>query len=226
MEHELKSTFPYGRGATKLRLLLADDHKLVLEGLRKILEPEFEVAGTVEDGRALLAAAAQLRPDAILVDIAMPLLNGIDAARQLRHIVPEAKVIFVTMHAERAYILAAADVGAAGYVLKRSLPKELLAAVRAVIAGERFLAPSVGLEAAKVWNRAGRRARPRVVLTARQREVLQLAAEGKSNKEIAAVLNITVKSVEFHKASISRTLCTTKRAELTRYAVQQGLVSP
>jgi DNA-binding NarL/FixJ family response regulator len=206
-------------------LLLADDHKLVLEGLRKILEPEFEVAGTVEDGRALLATAVLLRPDVILVDIAMPLLNGIDAARQLRHTVPESKVIFVTMHAERAYILAAVEVGAAGYVLKRSLPSELLAAVRAAIAGERFLAPSVGSEAAKLWKRTPRSARPRGALTPRQREVLQLAAEGKSNKEIASLLSITVKAVEFHKTSISRTLRTTKRADLTRYAVRQGLVS-
>jgi DNA-binding NarL/FixJ family response regulator len=221
----LKSESPCGRSATKRRLLLADDHKLVLDGLRKILEPEFEVVGTVEDGRALLAAAVRLRPDAILVDIAMPLLNGIDAARQLRQTVPESKVIFVTMHAERAYIVAAVEVGAAGYVLKRSLPKELLAAVRAVIGGERFLAPSIGVEAAKLWNRTGHRERPRAALTARQREVLQLAAEGKSNKEIATLLHITVKAVEFHKTSISRTLCTTKRADLTRYAVRHGLVS-
>jgi len=209
--------------ATPKRLLLADDHKLVLEGLQRMLEPEFRVAGTVEDGRALLAAAKELRPDVILADISLPLLNGIDAARQLKKAVPESRVIFVTMHAERAYIVAAIDVGAAGYVPKHSRPQELLAAVRSVLDGQRYLAPGLGQDAENLWSTP--QTRSAQTLTARQREVLQLTAEGKSNKEIASVLQISVKAVEFHRTSITRTLGTAKRADLTRYAVEQGLVS-
>jgi DNA-binding NarL/FixJ family response regulator len=212
------------QATARKRLLLADDHKLVLEGLQRILEPEFEVAGTVEDGRALLAAASELRPDVILVDISIPLLNGIDAARQLRKTVPAARVIFVTMHAERAYVVAAVDASAAGYVLKRSPPQQLLSAVRAVLDGQRYLAPGMGPDAETIWSNP--QARSDHILTNRQREVLQLIAEGKSNKEIASLLHVSVKAVEFHKTSITRTLGTAKRADLTRHAVEQGLVLP
>jgi DNA-binding NarL/FixJ family response regulator len=207
------------------RLLLADDHKLVLEGLRRILEPEFEVAGQVEDGRALLAAAQRLRPDVILVDISMPLLNGIDAARQLVKSCPEARLIIVTMHSEQAYVVEAFRAGAWGYVLKSSRPAEMLAAVWAVVRGERFMAPGLGIDAQTVWKRVNRpRSSKLPALTARQREVLQLVAEGRSNKEIAVLLDISVKAVEFHKSALRRKLDTGKSTELTRYAIRYGLV--
>ena len=206
------------------RLLLADDHKLVLDGFQRILAPKFEIVARVEDGRALLAAAQRWRPDVILVDISMPLLNGIDAARHLSKSCPEAKLIVVTMHSEKAYIVEAFRAGASGYILKRSKPAELLAAISAVIRGERYVTPALGMDAEDVWNRAKRpRNRKLPGLTARQREVLQLVAEGRSNKEIAALLDISVKGVEFHKSMLTRKLGTTNSAELTRYAITYGL---
>ena len=207
------------------RLLLADDHKLVLDGFQRILAPEFEIVGMVEDGRALLIAAKQCHPDVILVDISMPLLNGIDAARNLCKSCPEAKLIIVTMHSDKAYILEAFRAGAWGYVLKRSRPAELVAAIWAVIRGERYVAPELGIDAESVWKSARRPPGLRSPgLTPRQREVLQLLAEGRSNKEIAALLNVSVKGVEFHKSMLARKLGTHNSAELTRHAISHGLV--
>ena len=207
------------------RLLLADDHKLVLEGFQRILEPEFEIAGTVGDGRALLAAAQQLHPDVILVDISMPLLNGIDATRQLSKSCPEARSIIVTMHSEKAYLVEAFRAGAWGYILKRSKPTELITAIRTVILGERYLAPELGVDAEAVWKKAQCPPNSKLPdLTPRQREVLQMVAEGLSNKEIAGQLKVSAKAVEFHKAALVRKLGTKKSSDLTRYAIRYGLV--
>ena len=206
------------------RLLLADDHKLVLESLRKILEPEFEIVGTVEDGRALLAAAVQLRPDVILLDISMPLLNGVDAARRLSKSCPGVKLIIVTMHAEKVYVVEAFRAGASGYVLKHSRPRELICAISAVARGELHVSPGLGLDAQAVFKTANCPPATEVsVLTPRQREVLQLIAEGRSNKEIATILDLSTKTVEFHKSALARKLGTTKSSDLTRYAITSGL---
>jgi DNA-binding NarL/FixJ family response regulator len=199
------------------RLLLADDHALVLEGLQRLLEPEFELAGAVEDGRALLAAARRLQPDVILLDISMPLLNGIDAARQLRTIAPRAKIIFVTMHADAVYAAEAVRAGAAGYVVKRAAASELVNAIREVLRGRTYITPL----AAEGYPKP----RPRGELSARQREVLQLVAEGRTNKQVAALLHISVKTVEFHKSSLMKRVGIHSVAELTQLAIKHGLIA-
>jgi DNA-binding NarL/FixJ family response regulator len=210
---------------TRPRLLLADDHKLVLEGFHRILEPEFEVVGEVEDGRSLLSAVERLHPEVVLLDIAIPLLNGIDAARQLHKRWPETKLIMVTMHSDKRYVIEAFRAGACGFLLKRSSPRELMDAVWTVVRGEQYVAPELGIELAAVSKEANRGTRQGADLTARQREVLQLMAEGRQHKEIAGLLKISLKAVEFHKSSIMRKLGTKSTSELTRYAIDCGLVA-
>jgi len=211
---------------TKARILLADDHTLVVEGFRKILEPEFDLVGTVEDGRALLEAAQKLHPDVILLDISMPLLNGIDAARRLKKMMPEVKLIFVTMHADPAYVTEAFRVGATGYVLKRSAAADLLQAVRTVLNGHYYVAPPITKDvlSSLLASPAERQPGPEP-LSPRQREVLQLVAEGHSLKEIADILKISVKTVEYHKAQIMQQLDLHTTAELTKYAIAHGLTA-
>jgi DNA-binding NarL/FixJ family response regulator len=211
----------------KPRVLLADDHSLVLEGFRRILEEECDIVGTVEDGRALLESAGRLRPQVVLLDISMPLLNGIDATRQLKKTLPEVKVIFVTMHADPAYLNEAFKAGASGYLLKRSAGSELTQAIHAVLGGNYFVTPL--LTKGLVNTAIGDAPLPAVrqsVLTPRQREVLQLVAEGKAVKEIAQLLNISPKTVEFHKAQIMEQLDLRTTAELTKYAMAHGLTTP
>jgi DNA-binding NarL/FixJ family response regulator len=210
------------------RILMADDHSIVLAGLKKLVEAEGEVVGTVEDGRALLEEAQKLRPDLILLDIAMPLLNGLDAARQLAKLVPESKLIFLTMHATPTYVTEAFKAGASGYLIKRSAATELKQAIQAVMRGQHYLTPLITKDvlSATMHSSEGRTGvRPVATLTPRQREVLQLIAEGKGTKVIASLLNISVKTVEFHKARIMEELDLHSTAELTKYAVAEGLVS-
>ena len=210
----------------KRRLLLADDHTLLLEGIRLLLEPEYELVGSVEDGLALLAAAKTLKPDVILLDISMPLLNGIDAARRLRKIVPSARLIFVTMHADADFVLEAFRVGAMGYVLKRAAASELLTAIREVLKGNHYVSPLVTRNALELLVSIPKlRGKFSDRLTPRQREVLQLVAEGRSRKEIAAFLNISVKTVEFHKAALMRELNLATTADFTRYAIEHGIIT-
>lgn len=211
----------------KPRVLLADDHSLVLEGFRRILEEECDIVGTAEDGRALLESAARLKPHVVLLDISMPLLNGIDATRQLKRSLPEVKVIFVTMHADPAYLNEAFKAGASGYLLKRSAGSELTQAIHAVLGGNYFVTPLLtkGLVNSAIGD-APMPATRQSVLTPRQREVLQLVAEGKAVKEIAQLLNISPKTVEFHKAQIMEQLDLRTTAELTKYAMAHGLTTP
>lgn len=210
----------------RARLLLADDHTLVVEGFRRLLEPEFELAGAVEDGRALVAAAQKLKPDVVLLDISMPLLNGIDAARQLKKIMPELKLIFLTMHADPAYVTEAFRVGASGYLLKRSAASELVNAIREVLRGRCYVTPLVTKDMlGSVLGPSPERGTFSTDLTPRQREVLQLVAEGHSTKEIATVLNISVKTVEFHKSRLMQRLGIRTTAELTKFAIQHGIVA-
>jgi len=210
----------------RARLLLADDHTLVVEGFRRLLEPEFELAGAVEDGRALVAAAQKLKPDVVLLDISMPLLNGIDAARQLKKIMPELKLIFLTMHADPAYVTEAFRVGASGYLLKRSAASELVNAIREVLRGRCYVTPLVTKDMlGSVLGPSPERGTFSTDLTPRQREVLQLVAEGHSTKETATVLNISVKTVEFHKSRLTQRLGIRTTAELTKFAIQHGIVA-
>ena len=212
---------------TRPRILLADDHTLVLEGLRKILEDDFDVIDTVEDGRALVEAAQRLEPDVIVLDISMPMLNGIEATRQIKKVMPNSKLIYLTMHADLTYATEAFQAGAAGFLLKRSAASELSQAIHAVLKNQFYVTPLIAKDLLSPLVQTSPHAPPKgVTLTTRQREVLQLVAEGKSTKEIATILNISIKTVEFHKSHIMKQLDLHTTAELTRYAIAHGLVSP
>ncbi|HAK59137.1 MAG TPA: DNA-binding response regulator [Nitrospiraceae bacterium] len=210
----------------KPRILLADDHKIVLEGLRSLLEPEFDLVGTVEDGRALLAAAEKLRPDVVVVDITMPLLNGIDAVRQIKKKNQSIKIVFLTMHPDVEYAESAFEAGASGFVLKHSAPAELVEAIREAIKGRTYVTPMISDKLTSLSDSPNHEQNHRLgKLTARQREVLQLLAEGKSAKEVAAVLNISTRTVEFHKYHMMEELGIKTTAGLVRYAVKHRIVS-
>lgn len=221
-----RNTQTRGTHALRPRLLLADDHGLALEGLSKLLEADFTLVGKVGDGRSLLRMAAELNPDAVLLDISIPLLNGIDAARQLRSWPNPPKLIFVTMHADKNHVQEAFRAGASGYVLKLGAASELTLAIREVLAGRIYISPLIAQIGATSEKPVGKRSRTGAfhALTPRQREVLQLVAEGKTGKEIAGILNVSIKTVEFHKSSIMTTLNLHSTAELTRYALKVGLV--
>jgi len=209
------------------RILLADDHSVVLEGLRRILNrPEFEVVGAVTDGRALVEAAANLRPDVIIADVSMPSLNGIEAARQICKLNPKSKIIFLTMHPEAIFAVQAMSAGASGYVLKNAAGDELITAIREVLEGRTYVTPSLAepvMHALQARRKGSQGTTDR--LTSRQREVLQLLAEGRTPKEIAAVLNVSYRTVEFHKYRIMETLGLRTVAALAAYAARQGIVA-
>jgi DNA-binding NarL/FixJ family response regulator len=207
----------------KPRILLADDHALVLEGFRRILEGHYELVGTVGDGRALLEAAKTMQPDIVILDVSMPLLNGIDAAAQLKKICPKAKIIIVTMHADTDYVRSAFEAGASAYVLKRSAVDELEQAIRAVLEGHSYITPLITKELVDVFLATG--SEKSGGLTPRQREVLQHLAEGRTAKEIANLLNITSRTVEFHKGQIMDHLNLRTTADLIKYALTHGIVS-
>jgi DNA-binding NarL/FixJ family response regulator len=207
------------------RVLLADDHRIVTEGLKSLLEPEFELVGIVEDGRALLAAAEKLRPDVIVADISMPLLNGIDSVRQIKKAHGEIKVVFLTMHPDVAYAVSAFEAGASGYVLKHSAPAELVTAIRSALNGKTFVTPLLAGEFMQLTKERTGQRDEFTGLTPRQREILQLLAEGHSAKEIAAVLNISSRTVEFHKYRIMKDLGLKSAAEMVHYAVKHGMIT-
>jgi DNA-binding NarL/FixJ family response regulator len=209
----------------RARILLADDHSLVAAGLRSMLEVTYDVVGTVNNGRDLLQAAQRLHPDVVLLDISMPELNGIEAARQLRKLVPQARLIFVTMHTDATIVREALRAGGSGYVAKQSAPKELAAAIEEVLQGHTYLTPLVTRDLVDEALALEGPAVPFGKLTARQREVLQLVAEGRTNKEIAATLGISTKTVEFHRAGIVSALRLNSTADLVKYAIRHGLVS-
>jgi len=212
-------------GAKKTRVLLADDHTLVLEGLTRILEPHVEVVGAAENGRDAVRMAADVQPDVALLDISMPMLNGIDAARRRPGAAPNAKIVFVTMHEDSDYIGEAFRAGGSGYVLKRSAGSELISAIQEVQSGRHYLTPLASPEALRPTQRRGREFHKLAAsLTARQREVLQLVAEGRAVKEIAVILEVSAKTVEFHKAALMERLRIHTTAELTRYAIEHGMI--
>ncbi len=210
---------------TRPRVLLADDHRLVAEGLTRLLSEDCDLAGVVEDGRALVAAARRLKPDVIVADISMPLLNGIDALVQLKQEDPGVRVVFLTMHPDVAYARRAIEAGALGYVLKHSAPAELTLAIRAALRGQTFITPDLAGEVLKDMRDGVTAADPMAALTDRQREVLRLVVAGRSAKEIAHALDISPRTVEFHKYRLMEGLGLKNNAELIHFAIKNGIVA-
>jgi DNA-binding NarL/FixJ family response regulator len=209
----------------KPTLLLADDHVVFIEGLRRILEPEFDVLASVQDGRTMVSEALKLNPDVILADISMPLLNGLEAVRQVLKAGSKAKVIFLTMFADPIYASEALEAGASGYLVKQSASREVFKAIETVLKGQVYMTPLVSSGGAgRSVDATGRRDRKAGKLTPRQREVLQLVAEGRSAKEIAAILNVSPRTIEFHKHRIMEVLGIHTTAELTRFAIEHGVL--
>lgn len=209
----------------RARVLLADDHRIVAEGLRGILEPEFELVGIVEDGRALVEAVEKLQPDVVVADVSMPLLNGIEAMRQFKKKYKNIAVVFLTMHTDVMYAAEAFEAGASGYVLKHSASSELVTAVSNAYKGRTYITPLLAGKLLQFHKQKSQEpSEESARLTGRQREVLQLLAEGHSVKEIATILGISSKTVEFHKYTMMENLGLKTSAELVRYAVKQGIV--
>ncbi len=205
------------------RVLLAEDHTLLLDAFAKLLEPHCDVVGTAGDGRELLEAAQKLEPDVVVADISMPLLNGLEAGRQLKELLPNTKLVFVTVNEDPDLAAEALRLGASAYVLKKSATSELFHAIREVLAGRSYVTPLVapdGLDG--IRERKPRRA---TELTPRQREVLQLLAEGNSMKRVADILNVTPRTVAFHKYRMMGELGFGSTAELVQFAVREGIVS-
>lgn len=214
----------------KLRLLLGDDHTLVRQGLRKILEerPEWEVVAEVGDGREAIRKAAALKPDVAIIDIGMPLLNGIDATQQIVRKVPETRVLMLSMHSDEAYVTRALQAGATGYMLKDSAGKDLLKGVAAVAAGQAYFSPAIARLMLDDYVRrvSGSGVADRYeTLSEREREIFQLIAEARTNKEVAELLEISPATVETHRARILQKLDIHNTAELVLYAVRRGVIS-
>ena len=210
----------------KPRVVLADDHAMFAEALGRVVESECEVVATVGDGRALVAAAEEHRPDLIVTDVSMPLLNGVEATRQITKADPHVKVIVLTMHRSPEFATQAFEAGASGYLLKHSASDELLQAIREVQKGHHYVTPLIAKEFTRaMMERRDQSDHPAKALTNREREVLQLLAEGKTMKEAAAILGVSTKTIEFHKYNVTRKLDVRTTAELTRYAIKHGLVS-
>ena len=214
----------------KLRLLLGDDHTLMRQGLRKILEerPEWEVVAEVGDGREAIREAVALEPDVAILDVGMPLLNGIDAAQQIVKRVPATRVLVLSMHSDEAYVTRALQAGATGYMLKDSAGKDLIKGVESVAAGQAFFSPAVARLMLDDYVRRvnGRNVVDRYeTLSAREREIFQLIAEARTNKEVAELLEISPATVETHRGRILQKLDIHNTAELVLYAVRRGVIS-
>ena len=209
---------------SKARILLADDHTLVAEAFKRLLEPEFEVVGTVGDGRSLLRVAGELKPDVVLVDLNMPLLNGLDASEQLKQALPKVKIIVLTMNEDPEIAAETMEKWASGYLLKKSAGSELLKAVRDVLHGGRYIAPPLR-EALEEFAARDSRADSERTLTPRQREVLQLLAEGHTMKEAAAILNVATRTIAFHKYRIMQDFGLDNNSDLVRFAMKRGLIN-
>jgi DNA-binding NarL/FixJ family response regulator len=209
---------------TSPRVMLADDHTILLEAFRKLLEPQFEVVGTVSDGRALLDAAPALKPDVVLVDVGMPLMNGLEAGLRLKELMPAAKIIFLTMNEDPELAVKAMRSGASGYLLKSSAASELIRAIQLSLKGKSYVTPQIARGMQKAFinnpNPKGRAS----ALTPRQREVVQLLAEGKSMKEVASVLNVTPRTVAFHKYRVMEELNLQTTAELIQFAIKAKIL--
>jgi|SRR5579871_230756 len=207
------------------RILLGDDHSLILDGVRRLLADDYEVVGSSDNGQALVETAARLQPDMVILDISMPVLNGIDAARQIKKNLPGCKLIFLSMHSSALYLRRAFEAGGSGYVLKSDASAELLTAIDVVLREGTFVSSGFAPDVIEsVRSRSTGSSRLGIDLTGRQRQILQLIAEGKQNKEIADLLRVSVKTVEFHRSRLMAKLGARTVAELTRFAIEEGLV--
>ncbi|HJZ88523.1 MAG TPA: response regulator transcription factor [Polyangia bacterium] len=210
-------------------IVLADDHQVVLEGLKALLaaEPDFRLVGEASDGLRVVPLCVELRPQVLVLDLMMPGLNGLEVTRQLKQRLPETRVVVLSMHASEAYVSEALRGGAWAYVLKKSQAKELVTAIREVVAGRRYLSPPLSEQGIESWQSKARAAAldPFETLTQREREVLQLAAEGQTNVEIGERLRIGKRTVETHRASLMRKLALRSQADLIRYALRRGIIS-
>ena len=207
----------------RIRVLLVDDHLMMRQGLKTLLEREgIDVVGEAADGRDAIRLARQLRPDVAVVDLVMPLLNGIDAAREITKVSRKTKAILLTMHTEDRYVIEALKAGIKGYVLKTQAASDLVVAISQVSQGTTYLSPGASGALAEAY--LGKTDFPEPPLTSRQRQVLQLVAEGKTTKEVAAVLGVSVKTAESHRASLMDKLCIHETAGLVRYAIRIGLI--
>ena len=209
----------------KPRILLADDHTLLMEGFKKLLEPDFEIVGMVSDGRKLVQIAPVLLPDAVLLDISMPMLNGFDAGRQLKRLLPDVKLIVLTVNDDYELAMHALREWASGYLLKTSVRSELIKALTTVLKGERYLSPVFAKRQMEevVRNPFSNRTKH---LTVRQREVLQLLGEGRSMKEAAAELQLAARTIAFHKYRIMEEYGLKTNCDLIKFAMKQNVVSP
>jgi DNA-binding NarL/FixJ family response regulator len=208
------------------RILLGDDHPLIIEGLRSVLSHDFDIVGIAMNGRDVVAESERVKPDAVVLDISMPILNGVEAARQMKAVNPDIKILFITQNANQEYVRTAFGLGASAYILKEGVATEAIPALRAALAGRYYVSPKLlsGLPQSFFYPGQSPTELFGEKLTPRQREVLQLVAEGKSNKEIASILNISLKTVDFHKARLMDELGLHTTAELTRYALRHGIV--
>jgi len=210
----------------KPRVILADDHKIVLEGLKSLLGDEFEVVASVGDGRALVEQAAVLHPDVIVADVSMPQLNGIEAARRIKKMDRTIKIVFLTMHLDATYAEDAFEAGASGFVLKHAAPSELVTAIREALKGRTYVTPLIAGDLIRAFQEGASPEKEGLRKTSpREREILQLLAEGRSGKEIAAILSISPRTVEFHKYRMMEKLHIKSNAELVQYAVKHGIIS-
>lgn len=209
------------------KVILADDHRIFLEGLRSLLDKDFDVVDTASNGRVLVEKVERHRPDIVVTDVSMPELNGIEATTRIKKTVPEVKVVLLTMHGDVTYATRGFDAGASGYVMKQAATEELVTAIREVLKGRTFVTPMIAGELLRAY-RGGEGIKPgdiRARLTARQREVLQLLAEGSTTKEVAEKLNISARTVEFHKYRMMQELNLDTSAELIHYAIKHGIIS-
>lgn len=207
-------------------ILLADDHTMFCAAVQKLLEPEYEVIGCVGDGRSLVKTALDLKPDLVLVDVGMPLLNGLDAGRELKKLLPKTKIIFLTMNPDPIVANEALRLGASGYLLKNSEAEELLQAVHNAVRGITYVTPQIRHAMEEMFIRDPRSLSQPKELSERQREVLQLLAEGRSMKEIAYTLNISHRTVRYHKYRIMEDLGIKTNSELVQYAIKHAIISP
>ncbi|MCL5045343.1 MAG: response regulator transcription factor [Actinobacteria bacterium] len=213
----------------KIRVLLVDDHTILREGIKMLLEaqPDVEVVGEAEDGEEAVAKARALKPDVVLMDVAMPKLNGLEATRQIKKEDPGAQVLILSMHETEEYILPILEAGASGYVVKQTAAQELVSAIRAVYNGNSFLYPTVARKVIESFLRRSQPAKPdpaHDVLTERELEILKMVAEGLTNQQIAEKLFLSIKTVQAHRANIMEKLDIHDRVELVKYAIRNGLV--
>jgi len=213
----------------KISVLLAEDHTIVRKGLRSLLDAEtdIEIVGEAEDGQQAIELVQRLLPDVVLMDITMPILNGLEATRQIKKLFPQVKVVVLTVHSTEEYIFQILRAGASGYVVKQAAVSELVQAIQTVYRGASFLSPSISHQVVEEYGRRAEAMEDKLDrLTDREREVLQLIAEGRTNREIASRLHVTVKTVEAHRAHLMDKLDLHSTAELTKYALRKGMVSP